>query len=475
MTTYKRRLSSSGERRGSVVEQHGIDHVPESERHGLPRQQFNIWFAVNMNPIAIVVGSLAAASGLGWTESIIIYVVATTVGAIGVGLAAAMGPKLGAPQMTISRLAFGRWGNYLPAVLATLLFIGYFTTTAILATETVQQLVSVPYTLMAVIVCAVSVALTIFGYDLVHWLERWLTPLAILVFAALTITALITHPRYAGLTPVTGAKNLEKALLVFGAIFSYAVGWSPYASDYSRYMPRDTPWWRTLLFSGLGLITSVLWMEILGYAIGRLSYSGGITDGIRTLVPLLAVPAFVLIILVSVVGCVMNAYSGAMSGIAWRMPLSRTAATIVIGAIGTILTIAFGGPRFEPTLEKFLFLVAYFVTPWLAVLATDFYALRRTGRVLPPARDLYSDDGVIGRVRWRGLLAFLIGFGVSVPFMATDLYTGPVGRALGGADISYLVSAAVAGVVYWLMQHVKTHEPAQVRQPGVSAGGPHGR
>jgi len=41
-------------------------------------------------------------------------------------------------------------------------------------------------------------------------------------------------------------------------------------------------------------------------------------------------------------------------------------------------------------------------------------------------------------------LAFLIGFGVSVPFMATDLRTGSLG-------------------------------PAQIRLAGASAGGPHGR
>jgi len=39
---------------------------------------------------------------------------------------------------------------------------------------------------------------------------------------------------------------------------------------------------------------------------------------------------------------------------------------------------------------------------------------------------------------------------VSVPFMATVLYTGPIGTALGGADISYGVSGIVAGVIYYV-------------------------
>jgi len=34
--------------------------------------------------------------------------------------------------------------------------------------------------------------------------------------------------------------------------------------------------------------------------------------------------------------------------------------------------------------------------------------------------------------------------------MATVLYTGPIGKALGGADISYGVSGIVAGVIYYV-------------------------
>jgi hypothetical protein len=38
-----------------------------------------------------------------------------------------------------------------------------------------------------------------------------------------------------------------------------------------------------------------------------------------------------------------------------------------------------------------------------------------------------------------------------IPFFSTgDLYTGPVARALGGADVSMLVGLPVAGIVYLL-------------------------
>jgi cytosine/uracil/thiamine/allantoin permease len=56
-----------------------------------------------------------------------------------------------------------------------------------------------------------------------------------------------------------------------------------------------------------------------------------------------------------------------------------------------------------------------------------------------------------GRWNWRGLTAYGVGFVVMIPCFSTGLYTGPVARALGGADISMLVGLPVAALVYLLM------------------------
>src|SRR5262249_5121323 len=102
-----------------------------------------------------------------------------------------------------------------------------------------------------------------------------------------------------------------------------------------------------------------------------------------------------------------------------------------------------------------------FVTPWLAVVIIDFWVLNRGGRDYPNFAEFYRKNGVFGVVKWEGVLAFLIGVGVSVPFMATVLFTGPIGKALGGADISYGVSAVVGGVLYYLSARLR----GRVRSP----------
>jgi NCS1 family nucleobase:cation symporter-1 len=36
-----------------------------------------------------------------------------------------------------------------------------------------------------------------------------------------------------------------------------------------------------------------------------------------------------------------------------------------------------------------------------------------------------------------------------VPFLATDVYTGPIARACGGIDVSWLVAIAVVSPLYY--------------------------
>jgi purine-cytosine permease-like protein len=55
-----------------------------------------------------------------------------------------------------------------------------------------------------------------------------------------------------------------------------------------------------------------------------------------------------------------------------------------------------------------------------------------------------------GHWNWRGLTAYLTGFIVMIPFFSTEIYTGPVARALGRADIAMLVGLPVAAAVYLL-------------------------
>jgi NCS1 family nucleobase:cation symporter-1 len=435
-----------------VVEPHGIEHIPDSERHGRPISQGTIWFAAQINFVTVLIGSLAVGFGLGFWTAAITCIAANVIGALMNSAAVAMGPKLGMPQMPMSRAAFGYRGNYLPAFLASMLFIGYFTTTNIVGAETVQQIWSgAPYTPVAIVLGLIAIVVTIYGYNLVHSVEHVMSIALAAVFVVLTVLALIHGFGPDHHTTVHGKALWTAIGLQFMIIFSFTASWAPYASDFSRYLPASTPsrlpyWW-----SFVGMLLGTCWMNLVGIYLGTLAAKGGVLPAIRTTAHGFADVVYIGIILGGLMVCVINAYSGALSGITWDIPLKRVPAVVLIGVVGIILSISFGGPKFEPTLEKFLYLVAYFITPWLAIVILDFWFLNRGGADYPGTADFYRrDGGIFGVFRWPGVVALVVGVGVSVPFMATVLYTGPIGKSLNGADISYGVSAIVAGVIYYV-------------------------
>jgi purine-cytosine permease-like protein len=127
--------------------------------------------------------------------------------------------------------------------------------------------------------------------------------------------------------------------------------------------------------------------------------------------------------------------------------------------------------------EDYLSLLLYLFTPWTAINLVDFYVVRRGHYSI---REIFNPAGIYGRWNWRGLTAYVIGFIAMVPFFSTGLYTGPIARVLGGADIAMLVGLPVAAGVYLLacrsidMEHERRHAAAADLglDPDAPAGAP---
>ena len=94
--------------------------------------------------------------------------------------------------------------------------------------------------------------------------------------------------------------------------------------------------------------------------------------------------------------------------------------------------------------ENFLLLIAYWITPFLAVVLIDFW-LRR---------GQYDEATFYDRRYrpWQGAAAMLAGIAASVPFWNQSLFLGPVPRAIPEVgDLSFFIGFVVAGVVYYAL------------------------
>jgi purine-cytosine permease-like protein len=103
--------------------------------------------------------------------------------------------------------------------------------------------------------------------------------------------------------------------------------------------------------------------------------------------------------------------------------------------------------NFVDTLNNLLSVLLYLFTPWTAINLVDFYLVRKGHYSI---RGITDPNGMYGQWNARGLVAYGAGFVAMIPFFSTGLYTGPVARALGGADIAMVVGLPVSAAVYLL-------------------------
>jgi nucleobase:cation symporter-1, NCS1 family len=85
-------------------------------------------------------------------------------------------------------------------------------------------------------------------------------------------------------------------------------------------------------------------------------------------------------------------------------------------------------------------------TPWSAINLIDFYCFTRSRYDVPALSD---PDGRYGRWNMTGIVIYLIGILIQIPFLSTAFYTGALVETLGGVDISWIVGLLVPGFLYY--------------------------
>ena len=272
--------------------------------------------------------------------------IGTGVGAITQGFLSARGPAHGVPQMVLSRLGFGYWGNAFPAGLnAVTAGIGWFAVNSVSGTFALNTLTHLPKPLCLVIIVLAQIVIAFFGHNLVQLFERYAFPVLAIIFVVATIVD--PHQVQPG-RPVARRQGPAASCSRPGAAFGYAVGWNPYAADYTRYFPPDTSKKAIALWSGLGLFLSCAILEIAGAASATITGVGaalGNPTGAFTghLPTALADLTLLAIAIGAIAANVLNIYSGALSftamGIKLPLALRRAIVALVFGVIGFIVAL----------------------------------------------------------------------------------------------------------------------------------------
>ena len=427
-----------------IVEAGGISYVAAEDRHGDPINQFTIRCSPVLYLAPIFLGGAAIPKGLGLSGSLSAIIAANVLGGIAAGICAAMGPRRGMPQLVMGRGSFGYLGNFLPAIFATILFIGYFSVGTIVGAEPIASMTGLPYNPLVIVVGGTSILLAVYGYSLLHLTGRWVTNAGLILLLITTGFALYKGAGPQAAATLSGSEYWFAWLSFFALIFSFTVSWMLYASDYSRYLPEATPSLKVFGYAFSGLLIGSTWMMGLGALLATVGAGNPLHGLQETLPTLLLWVVLISLIITSITHNSINLYSCAMASLTWDLPLRRRWTVVVAGTGGTIAAVFLGGTNFMNNFGQFLTLMSYFMAPWLAIMLIDYF--RRDPNEKPDA--FYDRDGPFAGVMWQGMSSFLIGIVVSIPFMANDFYTGPIASGFGGADTSYFVSFLVAGAIY---------------------------
>ena len=233
-----------------AVEPGGAEFIPLSERHGRPLQLFWTWTSPNMEFATIFVGFLGIwVLGMSFWSTVLAIVIGTGLGAITQGLLSTQGPRFGVPQMVLSRLGFGYWGNALPAGINSITAgIGWFAVNSVSGTLALSSLTHIPKVLSLLIIVVVQIVVAFLGHNLIHVFERYAFPVLVIIFLITSVWMLSKGHPGARHSTIPGAFLIE-----LGATFGYAVGWNPYASDYTRYFKPETSKRAIAVWAGLGL------------------------------------------------------------------------------------------------------------------------------------------------------------------------------------------------------------------------------
>jgi len=430
------------------LEKLGIEHVGDEKRHGIPFNTFTLWFGANLTIADFALGSLFF--GLPFSSIIIAIIVGNIFGGLLLGLNASMGPTFGYPQMMISRAVMGRTGNVPFALANWISTVGWFTVNIILGGYALQLAFGLPFYLAAGVMVVVDVVLATYGHDIIHTFEKVMSVVLGIMFGAMTVLAYFKMGANFSAYQATASFNLYFWALVVAVVFSYLMSWSPYASDYSRYLPRTSSKWKILAYTMAGGAIASAWAELAGFFV----YVGANNTHLNAIAALASVSGgyqvftLLAIVLGAVAADALNLYTNSLSALVLYNKAGRVQTVFLAGIVGFVLALI-GSSNFGGFYQSFLLTLDYWITPWIGVMVGAFFVKKVMSGVESAPAFLKA-----------GLGAYVLGLAVSLPFMNLTsycfpsgclTYVGPIANLIGGADVSYFVAAIAAFAAYALI------------------------
>jgi NCS1 family nucleobase:cation symporter-1 len=434
------------------IESSGIEAIPADERHGAPRELAFLWAGAFVNYASLFTASLLTTYyGLGVWDGLAATALGTLAAAVILGLLSNTGPRSGQPQIVFTRGIFGLRGSYVGAALTLFLAVGWFAVDCVIAAQAGAQLFGAggnrPLTFVLVLViAAISVGVAVYGHQTIKVLETY----GAVVFAILSVALFgLLAPQFAWTHGPSAAGADYPGAFVLGVMtcFALVASWYPFASDYSRYLPAASRGRSVTLWPVVGVALPMLLLGLFGLLLPTIDLKLAAAQGPLAVISAhapswVAVPFFIFVVVGEIWANYLDVYTAGLVTLAMGIRLRRWQTALGCGLLGAALAAyAVLVSDFHVAYQDFLVLTYLWAPAWAAVVLLSFFVFE-------------------GRARPRlALIAWLAGTATSLLFVNYESLFGNLTTAsffnhglvagLHGADLSGLVSIAVAAAVYW--------------------------
>ncbi|KAK0657542.1 permease for cytosine/purines, uracil, thiamine, allantoin-domain-containing protein [Cercophora newfieldiana] len=419
-----------------------------------------LWMSANLAAPNMAIGASAITSfHMGFVDGALCIVAFACLGALPVCLFSALGAKFGLRQMVLSRFYFGYHLAKLTAALNIITMIGWTVLNALIAAQIIHAIDPRLSASVSIIIAGLAtLVIALFGHKVLHTYERWaLVPCAIVFFILLGFFA--HSKKFDSLLPLSTGQGEFNAIMSLGtALYGATSGWCMVAADYLVYQPAARPTLEIYLYTFFGLTVPIIFTQLLGLAImtatvNNPDFSAAYSTGGVGAVLAHVLPGgggkFCLVVLALTI-IANNAppiYSISFSIQLLSRRLKRIPRPI-LPLFTSAAYVAIAIPAYEHFAEwlgNFLVVFGYWTAIYQAIAFVEHCIFLKGAKGYEP--DDYEDAAKLpkGYAALAGVAGGILGTSVG---MVTAMWTGPVAKALGGADVGMLLSFLFGGGAY---------------------------
>jgi len=427
-----------------LVEKKSVERIPEGDRTTGFWALFMLWVGFSISVARLWQGGII--TGAGFWKAVLALVIAQIFW-VYIAIGAVMGAAEGLPGTMIMRAAFGVRGRVIPSIPLIIGTIGWFGLQLGITASALEILIkslyggwNVPIQIQFVVWGILMGIVSIYGYKVVMWFQKFVSPLLLLLipwmiykmFSQYDILVEINRPR-----EVTMG-FFEAVTILSGGVLAMLIA----AADSSRYAKSRTAAFSSFMVATWFVGTVMFVIGMMGTVVVGVADPASIVDRLG----LGILGLFIVVLSAWSTNC-MNPYWGGIAlstlttGNKW-LPngIPRVISTSLVVAIGTITALlgiySIGG------IKGFVSILAGTLGPANGIIIADYFFLRGKGKNKLDANELVKENGKYWYNNGWNMIAvavWIIGVIYSWVFKNTYIMITPVSTQILSAVLYYIL------------------------------------